>query len=239
MTTSDSAVERVLVLVAHPDDADFGAAGTIAAWTDAGLEVRYCLATSGDAGGFDDTPRSEMAGLREAEQRDAARAVGVEEVEFLGFADGALYPTMELRKAFSRAIRRFRPQRVLISSPEIDWRRIGAAHPDHRAAGEAGLAAVYPDARNPFAHQELLAEEGLAAWTVDQLWILGGPHDAHPVDITDTFDRKVAALRAHRSQTSHHDGLDAMLRQHAASAAERLGLPPGRLAESFQVVDVG
>lgn len=236
MTEPD--IERALVLAAHPDDVDFGAAGTVAGWTDAGVEVSYCLATSGDAGGFDDTPRQEMSALREAEQRAAAAVLGVHDVQFLGFPDGALYATMELRKGFSRAIRRVRPQRVLIQSPEIDWRRVGAAHPDHRAAGEAGFAAVYPDARNPFAHPELLAEEGLAAWSAHQLWIMAGPHDDHPVDITGTFDRKVAALREHRSQTAHHDGLDAMLRGFARTTAARYALADDRLAESFQVVNV-
>ncbi len=236
--TTDDGVERILVLAAHPDDVDFGAAGTIARWTDSGIQVSYCLATSGDAGGFDDTPREEMAPLREAEQRAAGAVLGVHDVEFLGFADGALYPTIELRKGFSRAIRRIRPQRVLIQSPEFDWSRVGASHPDHRAAGEAAFAAVYPDARNPYAHPELLADEGLVAWSAHQLWIMGGPHNNHSVDITATFDRKVAALRAHRSQTAHHDDLAAMLRGFASAAAARAGLPDGRLAEAFRVVAI-
>jgi len=236
--TADGGVQRVLVLAAHPDDVDFGAAGTVARWTDSGIQVSYCLATSGDAGGFDDTPRQEMAALREAEQRAAAAVLGVDDVEFLGFADGALFPTMELRKGFSRAIRRLLPQRVLIQSPEFDWSRVGASHPDHRAAGEAAFAAVYPDARNPYAHPELLADEGLPAWSAHQLWIMGGPHNNHPVDITATFDRKVAALRAHRSQTGHHSDLDAMLHGFASTAGARGGLPAGRLAETFQVVAI-
>jgi len=238
MADAEVRVDRILVLAAHPDDIDFGAAGTIASWTDSGIQVSYCLATSGDAGGFDDTPREEMAPLREAEQRAAAAVLGVHDVEFLGFADGALYPTMELRRGFSRAIRRVRPQRVLIQSPEFDWSRVGASHPDHRAAGEAAFAAVYPDARNPYAHPELLADEGLSAWSAHQLWIMGGPHNNHPVDITATFDRKVAALRAHRSQTAHHSDLAAMLRGFASAAAARAGLPDGRLAEVFQVVAI-
>lgn len=235
---SDSGVERVLVLAAHPDDVDFGAAGTVARWTELGIVVSYCLATSGDAGGFEDIPREAMAAMREAEQQAAAAALGVHDVEFLRFADGALYPTMELRKGFSRAIRRVRPQRVLIQSPEFDWSRVGASHPDHRAAGEAAFAAVYPDARNPFAHPELLADEGLQAWSAHQLWIMGGPHNNRAVDITATFDSKVAALRAHRSQTSHIGELDTLLRGFAAAAATTAGLPEGRLAEAFQVVAV-
>ena len=126
-------VTRVLVVTAHPDDVDFGAAGTVATWTAAGIEVAYCICTSGDAGGFDATPRDEMGPLREAEQRAAAKEVGVSDVRFLGYSDGRLTPSLELRRDISREIRRFRPQRVLTQSPEIWWRRLPASHPDHRA----------------------------------------------------------------------------------------------------------
>jgi LmbE family N-acetylglucosaminyl deacetylase len=234
-------VERALVVVAHPDDVDFGSAATIATWTQAGIEVAYCLCTSGDAGGFDDTPRDQMGPLREAEQRAAAAELGVKDVRFLRHPDGRLTPSIELRRDISREIRRFRPERVLTQSPEIWWRRLGASHPDHRAAGEAALAAVYPDARNRFAHPELLADEGLDAWTVTEMWIMGPPEERlnHVVDVTDTFDRKIAALRQHRSQTAHMDDLDSRLRTWHASRARSFGLPGGRLAEAFQVVPIG
>lgn len=233
--------ERVLVVTAHPDDVDFGAAGTVASWTKSGTEVAYCVCTSGDAGGFDETPRERMRILREEEQRAAAAAVGVSDVTFLGYPDGRLAPSLELRRDISREIRRFRPGRVLTQSPEIFWQRIIASHPDHRAAGEATLAAVYPDARNPFAHPELLEDEGLEAWTVPELWLMAAPLERinHFVDVTDTFDAKVSALRAHRSQTGHMDGLDDMLRSWLVMVANRGGLPDGRLAEAFQVVDTG
>ncbi len=234
--TTDDGVQRVLVLAAHPDDVDFGAAGTVARWTDSGIQVSYCLATSGDAGGFDDTPRGEMAALREAEQRAAAAVLGAQDVEFLRFSDGALYPTMELRKGFSRAIRRVRPQRVLIQSPEFDWIRVGASHPDHRAAGEAAFAAVYPDARNPFAHPELAAE-GLEAHTVKEVWLMAGPSGDIWVDVSDTYDRKLAALRAHVSQETDRDGrLDPMLRGWLGANAISAGVSEGRLVESFRRV---
>jgi LmbE family N-acetylglucosaminyl deacetylase len=229
-------VERVLVVVAHPDDIDFGVAGTIAGWTDAGVEVAYCLATYGDAGGFDDTPREQMPALREAEQRAAAKAVGVSDVTFLGYPDGRVYVDHDLRRDIARQIRRVRPQRVVCPSPERNWARIGPSHPDHLAVGEATLCAVYPDARNPFAHPELLADEGLAAWTVPEVWLSGGPRPNHYVDITDTFDRKLAALRAHTSQTGHLDDLEGMLRRWLTLNAAAGGLPEGRLAEAFQFV---
>jgi LmbE family N-acetylglucosaminyl deacetylase len=232
-------VERVLVVTAHPDDVDFGAAGTVAAWAKAGVDVAYCICTSGDAGGFDDTPRERMRALREEEQRAAAAAIGVSDVTFLGYPDGRLTPSIELRRDISREIRRHRPERVVTQSPEIFWQRIVASHPDHRAAGEATLAAVYPDARNPYAHPELLEDEGLEAWTVPELWLMAAPLERinHFVDVTDTFDAKVAALRAHRSQTGHMDGLEDMLRGWLVMVAQRGGLPEGRLAEAFQVVD--
>lgn len=227
------------MVAAHPDDVDFGAAGTVASWTKAGVDVAYCICTSGDAGGFDATPRERMRMLREDEQRAAAAAVGVSDVVFLGYPDGRLTPSLELRRDICREIRRFRPDRVLTQSPEIFWQRIVASHPDHRAAGEATLAAVYPDARNPFAHPELLEDEGMEAWTVPELWLMASPIERinHFVDVTDTFDAKVAALRAHRSQTGHMDGLEEMLRGWLGMVAKRGGLPDGRFAEAFQVVD--
>jgi LmbE family N-acetylglucosaminyl deacetylase len=234
-------VERALVVTAHPDDMDFGAAGTIATWVKGGIQVAYCVCTSGDAGGFDDTPRAEMGPLRESEQRAAAAELGVEDVRFLRYPDGRLTPGIELRRDISREIRRFRPDRVLTQSPEIWWRRLGASHPDHRAAGEATIAAVYPDARNPFAHPELLADEGLDAWIVRELWLMGAPDERvdHAVDVTDTMDRKIAALRAHVSQTGHVDDLADRIQTWQSAAARRFGMPDGRLAEVFQIVPIG
>jgi LmbE family N-acetylglucosaminyl deacetylase len=231
-------VTRALVVTAHPDDVDFGAGATVAGWTGSGIEVAYCVCTSGDAGGFDDTPRDRMAELREAEQRAAAKALGVHDVVFLGYPDGRVTSSVELRRDISRQIRRFRPQRVLTQSPEIWWRRVGASHPDHRAVGEATLAAVYPDARNPFAHPELLADEGLEAWAVDEMWLMAAPDERlnHVVDVTSTFERKVAALRAHASQTGHLSDLEERLRGWASRLARKHGLADGRCAEAFQVV---
>src|SRR4051812_41407340 len=181
--------------MAHPDDVDFSAAGTIATWIDKGIEVTYLLATSGDAGGFDPAvPRAEIPGIREAEQRAAARCLGVEDVRFLGHPDGRVEATLELRRDISRVIRQVRPDRVLTSNPERNYERIFASHPDHRAVGAATLDAVYPDARNAFAHPELLRDEGLEAWTAREVWIGGGASPNHHVDVTDVFDRKLAAL---------------------------------------------
>jgi len=236
---TEEKTERALVVVAHPDDVDFGAAGTIATWTDEGIAVTYCICTDGDAGGFDPTvDRGDIGGIRQAEQRAAAKEVGVEDVVFLGYPDGQLVASLDLRRDLSRVIRQVRPQRLVMQSPEINWDRIPASHPDHRAAGEATLCAVYPDARNPFTHTTLL-DEGHEAWSVHDVWVMAAGEGTNRwVDVTDTFDRKLAALRRHVSQTSHMDDLEGMLRGWLSANAARGGLGDGRLAESFRVVTI-
>jgi LmbE family N-acetylglucosaminyl deacetylase len=234
----DSEVERVLVVTAHPDDVDFGAGGTIAQFREQGIEVTYCIITDGDAGGFDPTvPRSEIPGIRRGEQVAAAACCGVSDVRFLGYKDGELTVSHDLRRDISRVIRQVRPQRVIMQSPERNWDRIYASHPDHLAAGEAAIQAVYPDARNPFAHPTLLADEGLEEWAVPEVWVLGTDKPNHFVDITEHFDTKLAALRAHTSQTAHLDDLTDRLRGWGESLAATGGLPPGRLAEGFMVAN--
>jgi LmbE family N-acetylglucosaminyl deacetylase len=233
-------VSRVLAISAHPDDVDFGSAGTIAQWTDAGIEVSYCIVTNGDAGGSDPSvSRTDMAVLRQAEQTAAAKQVGVQDLYFLGYPDGRVEPTIALRRDLARVIRLLRPDRVVCPSPERNYPRMGASHPDHRAVGSAALDAVYPDSRNPFAFPELLADENLEPWTVREVWIAGGPSPDTFVDITATFPRKVAALRCHASQLPDPDGLEERLRGWLSTSAEQGGLPGGRLAEAFQVLQTG
>jgi LmbE family N-acetylglucosaminyl deacetylase len=234
----DADVHRILVISAHPDDVDFSSAGTVAGWTEAGIDVIYCLVTDGDAGGSDPSvSRSDMATLRRYEQSEAAGRVGVTDLRFLGYPDGRVEPTLELRRDLARVIRQIRPERVVCPSPERNYSRPGISHPDHRAVGSAALDAVYPDARNPFAFPELLADEGLEAWIVPEVWIIGAGAATHYVDITKTFPRKMAALSAHVSQVGDRDGLEGFLRERLAETAARAGLPDGSLAESFQVLD--
>jgi LmbE family N-acetylglucosaminyl deacetylase len=236
----DGEIERVLVITAHPDDVDFGASGTLAGWSAQGISVTLCVITDGDAGGFDpDVPRSDIPGIRRAEQRAAAAHWGAADVIYLGYKDGELTVTHDLRRDLSRVIRQVRPRRLLIQSPERNWERIPASHPDHLAAGEAAIQSVYPDARNPFAHTSLLQDEGLDAWTVEEVWVMGGPRPDHAIDITETFDIKIAALRSHESQTAHMDDLETFIRGWAEATAQRFELPEGRLAEAFQVVRTG
>ena len=236
----DAEVQRVLVVAAHPDDADFGSAGTLAAWTKAGLEVTLLLCTRGEQGGFDDTARDQMPLIREREQRAASAELGVTDVRFLdGFSDGWLEPSWELQRAIVRVIRQVRPQRVVCQSPQRTLQRLQASHPDHLAAGEATVRAVYPAAENRFAWPELITDEGLEPWKVNELWLTAHAEISHVVDITETFDAKVRALAAHASQTAHQGaGLEEMLRGWNARNAAVGGLPEGRLAEVFAVTRI-
>ncbi|MFC4590539.1 PIG-L deacetylase family protein [Sphaerisporangium corydalis] len=233
----DDGISTILVVTAHPDDVDFGAAGTVATFTDRGVRVVYCVVTDGDAGGFDrETDNGGMAALRRDEQTEAAKRVGVHELHFLGYRDGTVEPTLPLRRDITRVIRQVRPDRVLTSTPERNYARVGPSHPDHRAVGGATLDAVYPDARNPYAFPELLTEEGLEAWTVREVWLTGGMANNHYVDVTAVVDRKIAALRAHVSQTGHMDTLEEFVKGWLATNAATAGLPEGSYAEGFQVV---
>ena len=235
---ADSDVERALVIVAHPDDVDFGAGGTISTWVKAGIAVSYCLCTNGDAGGFDAAvTRTDMARIRQEEQTAAAAVLGVTDLHFLGFPDGRLESTIELRREISRIIRIVRPQRVLTQNPNRNFQRIYASHPDHMAAGEAALCAVYPDARNPFAHPELL-EAGFEDWAVPETWIMGTNEPNHYVDVTgEAYELKKQALNNHVSQLPNVTDLDGMLRRWLEPHAQAAGLPAGSLAEAFLVTE--
>ncbi|MFS1297568.1 PIG-L deacetylase family protein [Streptosporangium longisporum] len=234
---SEDQIDRVLVVTAHPDDVDFAAAGAIAQFTDRGVEVTYCVVTDGDAGGFDrELDNGGMAELRRTEQTDAAKVVGVTDLRFLGYRDGTVVQSLDLRRDITRVIRQVRPDLVITHSPERNHRFIAPSHPDHRAVGGCTLDAVYPDARNPYAFPELLRDEGLQAWTVREVWLNGGPAPDHHVDVTGTFDRKLAALRSHVSQVGHQNDFEASLRGHFSRIAVEAGFGEGRYIESFQRV---
>jgi LmbE family N-acetylglucosaminyl deacetylase len=183
-----------------------------------------------------------MASLRQDEQRAAAAVVGVSDVRFLGHADGRVEPTLDLRRDISRVIRHVRPERVVTQSPERNLESIYASHPDHLAAGEAAMDAVYPDARNPFAHPELLEAEGLEPWTVNELWIMGPRRPAEAgtvaVETTATVERKVAALMCHKSQMTDPDAIGDRIRTWAQAGGEAAGLAAGRTAELYRVIRI-
>lgn len=222
--------------MAHPDDVDFGSAGTMATMSALGVHITYCLVTDGDAGGSDRSlPRAEMAATRRVEQTAAAKVVGVHDLVFLGHPDGRVEANLQLRCDISRVIRQVRPQVVLCQSPERNLDRIYASHPDHLAAGEAALAAVYPDSRNPFAFPELL-EEGLEPWTVPEVWLSAHPTMTDVVDVTEHFDRKIEALLCHESQHPDPAGMQVRVRQWMGGTAVANGLAEGRLAEGYRVV---
>lgn len=233
---------RVLVVVAHPDDVDFGAAGTIASWTARGVAVAYVIVTDGQTGGFDPSvPREHVPPIRRDEQRAAAAVVGVDDVTFLGALDGTVEPSLPLRREIVRHVRRWRPDVVVTSSPERDWDRLaGPGHPDHLAVGEAVVRALYPDVGNPFAFPELAAS-GLVPHEVAQVWFIGAPPGRlgtdHVVDITDGLDVKLAAIACHASQLPDRVAADARVRSWVTLNAERAGLEAGRVAERFNVVD--
>jgi LmbE family N-acetylglucosaminyl deacetylase len=223
-----------MVIVAHPDDADFGPAGTAARWIDAGSVGRLVCCTSGDAGGEDpDLDPLELGLTREAEQRAAAAIVGYDAVSFLHQPDGALANDLALRELLVREIRGFRPDVVLCQDPEtLFYPGGGVNHTDHRAAGLAAVDAVYPAAQNPMSFPGL-ARAGLAPHRVRAIYLFWSAAPTIRVDVTATIGRKVAALAAHRSQIHEPEQLDARIRRWAAEEGAVVGVDA---AEAFRVI---
>jgi LmbE family N-acetylglucosaminyl deacetylase len=192
--------ERVLAVFAHPDDPEFSCGATVAKLAGAGAEVRYVVCTDGSQGGEDPkVPDEVLVATREAEQCDAARVLGVQGVCFLRYRDGHLTPSLEVRRDIVREIRKHRPDLVITHNPLFQL-QLGASHPDHLATGQATMAAVYPDSRNPRAFRDLL-EEGLAPHRVKEVWIPAWEGPEHFVEITpELFELKLQAILAHKSQ---------------------------------------
>ncbi|APF39695.1 PIG-L deacetylase family protein [Neomicrococcus aestuarii] len=235
----DFELTHVVAIAAHPDDLDFGAAGTIARLTQAGVHVEYCLVTNGDAGGFDESHRPDIERMRQDEQRAAAARVGVADVHFLGERDGYVAPTLELQKKIVALLRQLRPQVVLAHHPERNWGNMQSQHPDHLSVGEAVVRASYPALENPFAFPELQAQ-GLEAYRLRELWLFGGPEERenHFVDISSVLDKKHEALMAHLSQ--HPDPARMMdhVNNKLVNVARRGGQAEGALSEAFHAVTV-
>ncbi len=236
-------IERVLVVSAHPDDPEFSSGATIAKLAGEGVEVFYCICTDGSQGGEDPSvPDSELSARRYAEQRAAAELLGVKEVSFLGFRDGHLEPNVELRKAITAEIRRRKPDMLITHTPIrlLLTQGIGAFHPDHLAVGMAALAAVYPDARNPRAFPELLAE-GLEPHKVREVWIPAWTESDHYIEVTeDLMDKKIEAILCHRSQFEKpgmEDGAPGKwVRERMRQTGERAGF---EYAEGYKRLETG
>jgi LmbE family N-acetylglucosaminyl deacetylase len=192
-----------MVIIAHPDDAEFTCAGTVARWIKEGHPVIYVICTDGSRGSNDPgMPPEVMAPIRRAEQSEAARILGVQEVIFLDHEDGTLQPTLELRCELTRLIRRFKPDAVICGDPtRIFSRDVYINHPDHRAAAEAAIYAIFPSAVTRHIFPQLL-EEGLEPHKVQEVYLYAPPEASDWVDISDTIDLKMAALKAHRSQVA-------------------------------------
>ncbi len=229
------APQRALLVVAHPDDIDFGMAGTVATLVQAGTHVAYCLATSGEAGSDDLSHKSEdLAKMRQSEQTAAAYVVGVDELHWLGHPDGMVEAGLELRRDIARVIRQVQPSVVLTQNPTPDWDRMFISHPDHLAVATATMAAIYPDSRNPRAFPELLAQ-GHEPHAVKEIWMFAAESNRH-IDITDVFHLKIKALEQHHSQVGEMDDLPDRLREWSEETAKVGNMGDGRLAEGFRVV---
>lgn len=225
--------ESAMAIVAHPDDIEFSCAGTLARWAHAGARISYVLCTSGDVGIAEaGMTKARAAEIREAEQQAAAEIAGAQEVIFLREPDGMLQATLELRKKLVREIRRFRPEVVITGDPTVVWAGDSYInHPDHRAAAASALDAVFPAAGQPNLFEEL-AEEGLEAHKVRKVYVTGWHQTDLFVNIAETIDVKVAALRAHTSQMKDWDP-EPRVKEWAAERAKGKEMP---YAEGFKVI---
>lgn len=225
----DESYSRVMIVVAHPDDAEFSSAGTLARFADEGFHVVLVLCTSGDKGtDRRDITSEELAKIREAEQLESAKRLGIAETEFLRGGDGELTPDLELRGKIVRMIRKHRPDIVITHDPFRPY----ALHPDHRAVGTATVDAVYPTARDPLYFPEHLTE-GFEPHKAAELWLYGSETPDTFIDISSTIHKKVHALKAHESQVGTAETLDERIRQRAADRGEERGIP---FAESFKAL---
>ncbi len=232
--TKQKTPSRVLVIAAHADDIEFGASGSIARWINEGAQVTYCIVTDNSAGSND--PAADLAWLvikREEEQRASAAVIGVTDVRFLGYRDGDLQPTMELRRALTRIIREVRPDRVLSPDPTtVLIENFYVNHPDHRAVGEAALYAVFPSAGTRPIFPDLLVE-GYEPHDVRDLYLMLSNQPDVFVDITDTIDLKVEALLCHESQVGPE--VEEEIRRYGAEDGKLAGYAYG---ESFRVMHI-
>ncbi len=234
MNTNVYIPESAMAIVAHPDDIEFSCAGTMARWARAGTRICYVLCTSGDVGIADPgMTRERAAEIREAEARKAAEITGVHEVVFLGEPDGLLTATLDLRKKLVREIRRFRPEVVVVGDPTVVWAGEGYInHPDHRAASLAAVDACFPAAGQPNLFEDIEQVDGFKAHKMRKVYVTSWAKSTEFVNIDETIEVKIDALRAHKSQMGEWDPAD-MVKQWAAERAKGKEMS---YAESFRVV---
>ena len=235
--TAPATPKRVLVIQAHPDDAEFTCGGTVAKWTQEGAEVHYCSITSGDKGSSDAEMTPErLVALREREQRAAADVLGVKSVIYLGYKDATLVADLDLRRDLTRVMRQVKPDAILTFDPTMRYvRQEYINHPDHIAAGDASLAAVFPSVRDRMTFPELL-NEGLEPHKVAEVYLYSSPTPDVWIDITATMETKIAALKAHASQVDV-EKVDAWMREWGrGTAAANPNGTTGEYAEAFKYI---
>jgi LmbE family N-acetylglucosaminyl deacetylase len=234
-TAEEEGIRRVLGVFAHPDDPEFFAGATFARWAAEGAEITFLMATSGDKGSAEpDMTHERLIEIREEEQRRAAAALGVNEVIFLRYRDGELAPTLALRRDITRVIRQKKPDVVVTTDPLNWYSERSVNHPDHRAIGEATLAAVYPTARDRLNFIELERDEGLDVHKTGQVYIAGASKPNKKVDVSDYIEKQINALREHKSQISDIDALAERIREWKRDPESPDEFP--RHIESFHVV---
>ncbi|NDJ76594.1 MAG: PIG-L family deacetylase [Chloroflexi bacterium] len=235
--STDQALQRVMGIFAHPDDPEFFSGGTFAKWATEGKRITFVLATSGDKGSGDLGMTSDvLVGIREAEERAAAARLGVQDVVFLRYPDGELQPTLALRRQLARLIRIKKPDIVVTNDPTARWYGTGYLnHPDHRAIGDAALDAVFPAARDHLTFPELYRDEGLGPHKVKQVYLCGPREPNARVDVTDFLEKKITALREHKSQIKD---MDEMARRQRDNIDPEFAGDGIRYTESFRVFEL-
>jgi len=226
--------QNILVILAHPDDPEFFCGATLARWARAGHEIHYFLLTNGNKGGGPDVTPEQLCTIRMTEQRKAAAVIGAQSVHFLGLEDGYLVPTLELRREIVRVIRREKPDILVTCDPTLLYSWLGRVnHPDHRAAGQAVLDAVFPAAGNGHFFPELLKNEGLQPHTPREVWVSLAANPTVTLNVTDTWAEKINALKEHKSQIG--DLLPFELRMRSRHTEDSTDDAP-RFEEKFRVL---
>ena len=226
--------ERVLVLLAHPDDPEFFCGATLARWAKAGHEIHYFLLTGGDKGGNLDLAPDDLRELRHAEQKNAAAIIGVKSIRFLDLDDGTLVPNLDLRREIVRVIRYEKPDILVTCDPTLLYTPFGSLnHPDHRAAGQAVLDAVFPASGNGHFYPEQIKDEGLEPHTPHEVWVSLANQPTVNLDVTDIWEIKVRALKEHKSQIGDPVKFETRIRsRHTADSTDE----HPRFEERFRII---